>query len=121
MTDATHDAPELEMQILTAHDGTAYLLPRALAEAARLTPEDAASLRAQAGADDVHGHTYRVRFGPSAGAGLGHGALAQQILAGNSLLLAALLDPTLRPPDPLPITGTVIVGEISQPTRPPMR
>ena len=108
MTDATHETPELELQLLTAQDGTAYLFPRALVEAARLTPEDAACLRAQAGADDVHGYIYRVRVGPSAGAELGQGALAQQILAGNSAILATMgmegispdqiFSPTRKPP-----------------------
>ena len=55
MSDTTHTTPELELQVLTAQDGTAYLLPRALVEAARLTPEAAAALAEAAASDDVHG------------------------------------------------------------------
>ena len=54
MTDAAHETPELEMQLLTAQDGTAYLLPRALLEAARLTPEELAAVRESVADDDVH-------------------------------------------------------------------
>ncbi len=55
MTDTAHETPALEMQLLTAQDGTAYLLPRALLEAARLTPEQAAAFRETAEGDNVHG------------------------------------------------------------------
>ena len=54
MTETAHETPALEMQLLTAQDGTAYLLPRALLEAARLTPEEAAAFRAEEG-DDLQG------------------------------------------------------------------
>ena len=40
MSDTTHETPEMELQLLTAQDGTAYLLPRALVEAAQLTPDE---------------------------------------------------------------------------------
>ena len=55
MTETAHETPALEMQLLTAQDGTAYLLPRALLEAARLTPEKAAAFRETGEGDDVHG------------------------------------------------------------------
>ena len=58
MTDATHDAAELEMQILTAQDGTTYLLPRALVEAARLTPEEEAAFHEAERSGDVQGLWY---------------------------------------------------------------
>ena len=63
MTDTAHETPALEMQLLTAQDGTAYLLPRALLEAARLTPEQAAAFRETAEGDDVHGHLMIAQIG----------------------------------------------------------
>ena len=67
MTDAAQGTPALEMQLLTAQDGTAYLLPRALVEAGRLTPEEAAAFREAAG-DDVQG--LMLTLGPSLGLSL---------------------------------------------------
>ena len=61
MTDTTfHDteARSLELQILTAQDGTADLLPRALVDAARLTPEEAAAFDEAERSGDVQGLVY---------------------------------------------------------------
>ena len=56
MTETTHETPEMEMQVLTAQGGTAYLLPRALVEAARLTPEEAAAFSEAEARGDVQGY-----------------------------------------------------------------
>ena len=55
MTDTTHTTPEMELQILTVQDGTAYLLPRAVVEAVRLTPEEAAVFAEAERSGDVQG------------------------------------------------------------------
>ena len=101
MTDAVRETGEVEMQILTAQDGTAYLLPRALVEAGRLTPEEATAFREVATGDDVQG----LMFAPSllggfafsgAGSGLsvedaalGMAAARQQVTLQNMEAMAA--------------------------------
>ena len=55
MTDTTQTTPEMELQLLTAQDGTAYLLPRAVVEAVRLTPEEAAAFAEAERSGDVQG------------------------------------------------------------------
>ena len=55
MSETTHETPELELHLLTAQDGTAYLLPRVLVEAGRLTPEEAAAFAEAERSGDVQG------------------------------------------------------------------
>ncbi len=55
MSDTTHTTHEMELHLLTAQDGTAYLLPRAVVEAGRLTPEEAAAFDEAERSDDVQG------------------------------------------------------------------
>ena len=79
MTDTSHETPALEMQLLTAQDGTAYLLPRAVVEAGRLTPEEWAMFREAEASGDVQGYLSKApkgnlpnpRWGIAAGLGTG--------------------------------------------------
>ena len=62
MAEETAAAQDLVMQVLTAQDGTSYLLPQSLLEAARLTAEEQEAVQAAAGGEDVQGFNFSYQM-----------------------------------------------------------